>query len=81
MKPSEIRALDDSQLDAELTKLHGEWRDKRFDEAVGKLNETARIREIKRSIARIHTIRTERQMDAALTAGVASGPARGRGSR
>jgi large subunit ribosomal protein L29 len=81
MKPSEIRALDDSQLDAELTKLHGEWRDRRFDEAVGKLNETARIREIKRSIARIHTIRTEREMDAALTLGVASGPARGRGSR
>jgi large subunit ribosomal protein L29 len=81
MKPSEIRALDDSQLDAELTKLHGEWRDRRFDEAVGKLNETARIREIKRSIARIHTIRTEREMDAALTLGVASGPSRGRGSR
>ena len=69
MKASEIRALDNSQLVAELDRLHGEWRDRRFDEAVGKLNETARIREIKRTIARVHTIRTEREMDAVLTAG------------
>jgi large subunit ribosomal protein L29 len=76
VKPSEIRALDDSQLDAELTKLHGEWRDKRFDEAVGKLNETARIGVIKRTIARIHTIRTEREMDAALSGESGASPSR-----
>ncbi|HEV2108389.1 MAG TPA: 50S ribosomal protein L29 [Thermomicrobiales bacterium] len=69
MKATELRALDDTQLEGQLDSLHGEWRDRRFDEAVGKLSETARIREIRKSIARIHTIRTERSMDAALDAG------------
>jgi len=66
---TEIRALDDGQLDVQLTALHVEWRDLRFDEAVGKLTTTSRIREIRRSIARIHTIRTERTLDAALQVG------------
>jgi large subunit ribosomal protein L29 len=78
MKVSELRALDDTQLEAQLANLHGEWRDRRFDEAVGKLTETARIREIRKTIARIHTVRTERAMDAALAAGE---PLRSGGSR
>ena len=64
MKPAEIRALTESQLDEQLTELHGEWRNLRFQEAIGKLTATARIKQIRKDIARIHTIRTERQMDA-----------------
>ncbi len=69
MKASELRAKDGSNLDQELTRLHGEWRDLRFDEAVGKLTTTHRIREIRKTIARIHTIRTEREIEEAVRAG------------
>ncbi len=65
MKPSELRSLNDAQLEERLAELHGEWRSLRFDEAIGRLTATARIGQIRRDIARIHTIRTERQMDAA----------------
>lgn len=64
MKPADIRAMSDQQLDQQLNDLHGEWRDLRFQEAVGQLTATARIRAIRKDIARIHTIRTERRMDA-----------------
>jgi len=70
MKPAEIRALNDGQLTEQLADLHTEWRNLRFQEAIGKLTATTRIRQIRKDIARIHTIRTERDMDAALRAGL-----------
>jgi large subunit ribosomal protein L29 len=73
MKPAELRAMTEAQLDEQLTDLHVEWRTHRFDEAIGKLTATARIRQIRKDIARIHTIRTERQMDAALRSRLGSG--------
>jgi large subunit ribosomal protein L29 len=71
MKPSEIRLMTNAQMDQQLTDLHTEWRNLRFQEAVGKLTDTARIHKIRKDIARIHTIRTERQMDAAARAALA----------
>jgi large subunit ribosomal protein L29 len=71
MKPAEIRGLNQEQLEQQLTEFHTEWRTLRFDEAVGKLTATARIRQIRKDIARIHTIRTEREFDAALNARLA----------
>ena len=68
MKPAEIRALAEDQLEERLQELHAEWRDLRFQEAVGKLTATARTRQIRKDIARIHTIRTERALEAATTA-------------
>jgi large subunit ribosomal protein L29 len=65
MKAAEIRGMSDAQLSQQLTDLHTEWRNLRFQEAVGKLTDTARIRKIRKDIARIHTIRTEREIDAA----------------
>ncbi len=64
MKAVDIRALNEDQLEQQLTDLHVEWRNLRFQEAVGRLSQTTRIGQIRRDIARIHTIRTERQMDA-----------------
>lgn len=66
MKAVELRGMTEEQLDDVLTEMHAEWRQLRFQEAVGKLTATARIREIRKTIARVHTIRTERQMDAEL---------------
>ncbi len=72
MKAAEIRGLNEQQLNEQLAELHAEWRDLRFQEAVGKLMATARIREIRKTIARIHTIRTERQHEAEVQAALAS---------
>ena len=59
MKPSELRGMTDEQLEARLKELHTEWRDLRFQDAIGNMTATSRIREIRKDIARIHTIRTE----------------------
>lgn len=67
MKASEIRGMTDEQMEQQLTDLHTEWRNLRFQEAVGQLTATARIGQIRRDVARIHTVRTERDIDAALT--------------
>ena len=66
MKATDVRAMSDIQLDQTLTDLHVEWRNLRFQEAVGRMSNTARIGQIRRDIARIHTIRTERRIDAEL---------------
>lgn len=68
MKPAEIRELTDEQLEERLTELHRELRDLRFQEAVGNLTANHRFRQIRKTIARIHTIRTEREMQAAAEA-------------
>jgi large subunit ribosomal protein L29 len=73
MKPSEIRGLNEDQLNGVLEELHQEWQTLRFQEAVGRLTATTRIRQIRKDIARIHTIRTERVMDEALRQSQAAG--------
>lgn len=60
MKPAEIREMTDEQLEERLTELHTELRDLRFQDAIGNLTANHRFREIRKDIARIHTIRTER---------------------
>jgi len=66
VKAADIRAMTEDQLQERLTELHEEWRNLRFQEAIGKLTATSRTRQIRKDIARIHTIRTERLIDAAL---------------
>ena len=61
MKSTEIRALTPEQLESRLQELHAEWRDLRFQEAVGNLTATSRTRQIRKEIARIHTIAGENQ--------------------
>jgi large subunit ribosomal protein L29 len=72
VKASELRALSEDQLEERLGELHDEWRNLRFQEAIGKLTATARTREIRKTIARIHTIRTERETEAATRAYLAA---------
>jgi large subunit ribosomal protein L29 len=66
MKPAEIRAMDDEKLNQQVADLLGEWRTLRFQEAVGQLTATARTRQIRKDIARIKTIQTEREIEAEL---------------
>lgn len=61
MKASEIRELTAEQMEETLAELHKELRDLRFQDAVGQFTATSRPREIRKAIARIHTIRTEKE--------------------
>ena len=65
MKPADIRALNAEGREDKLRELYGEWRDLRFQEAVGQLTATARIRQIRKDIARIKTIQGEDERVAA----------------
>jgi large subunit ribosomal protein L29 len=73
VKPADIRVMDPARLERELNELLAEWRNLRFQEAVGQLTATARIRQIRKDIARIKTIQTERDIDAELAALAVSG--------
>ena len=73
MKPAEIRAMDESKLNEQVADLLAEWRSLRFQQAVGQLTATARTRQIRKDIARIKTIQTEREIESEL-ATLAGGP-------
>ena len=68
MKAAEIRVFTDEQIVDTIAELKEEWRQLRFDRAVGRLSNTSRIGAIKRDIARLMTIQTERQIAAELDA-------------
>ena len=68
MKPAELRALTNDQLEERLGEVHEEGRGLRFQEAAGKVTATARTREMRKTIARIHTIRTEPETESATRA-------------
>jgi len=61
MKIGEIRDLTADQLDDELVKLKKEQFNLRFQTATGQLENTARIREVRRSIARVQTVTRQRR--------------------
>ncbi|MEM7302302.1 MAG: 50S ribosomal protein L29 [Pseudomonadota bacterium] len=65
MKPSDIRAMTDDQLTDELTKLKKEQFNLRFQRASGQLENTARVRQVRRDIARLKTIAAGKQKEAA----------------
>ena len=72
MKASEIRTLPDEQLAAMIDQLREEWRDLRFKHTVGQLQQTKRIWQIKRTIARVKTIQTEREIEEQIAARIGS---------
>ena len=61
MKPEDIRALSDDQITDELLKLKKEQFNLRFQDATGQLEKTARVRQVRRDIARIKTIQAEKK--------------------
>lgn len=61
MKPADIRAKTDDELRGELDGLGKEIFNLRFQRANGQLENTARVRQARRDIARIHTIIAERR--------------------
>ncbi|HYZ41859.1 MAG TPA: 50S ribosomal protein L29 [Stellaceae bacterium] len=65
MKPADIRAKTDDELTGELDLLGKEKFNLRFQRANGQLENTARVRQVRRDIARIKTILAERARTAA----------------
>jgi large subunit ribosomal protein L29 len=60
MKPGDIRAKTADELKQQLEELSKEAFNLRFQRASGQLENTARVREVRRDIARIKTILGER---------------------
>ena len=60
MDAVDVRALSDDQLKDELLKLKKEQFNLRFQQASGQLQNTARVRTVRRTIARIQTVQAER---------------------
>jgi large subunit ribosomal protein L29 len=56
LKPDDLRAMTPDQLDDELIKFKKEQFNLRFQKATGQLANTARVREVRRDIARIKTV-------------------------
>jgi large subunit ribosomal protein L29 len=56
LKPDDLRAMTPDQLDDELIRLKKEQFNLRFQRATGQLANTARVREVRRDIARIKTV-------------------------
>ena len=60
MKIEDIRAKNDGELETELMILKKEQLNLRFQRATGQVENTARIRSVRRDIARIKTIFNQR---------------------
>ncbi len=59
-RAEDLRAKSDDELRAELTELKREQFNLRFQAATNQLDRPARIREVRRDIARIRTLQGER---------------------
>ncbi len=62
---SDLRALSPDQLGDELLNLKKEQFNLRFQRATGQLENVARVREVRRDIARVRTLQRQKTLQAA----------------
>ena len=62
MNIKEIRDMSNEELNKEVFSLKEELFNLRFQQATGQLENPARMREVKKTIARIKTVITEREL-------------------
>jgi large subunit ribosomal protein L29 len=62
---ADLRVMTVDQLDDELLKLKKEQFNLRFQRATGQLENTARVRQVRRDIARIKTVAQQKRAGAA----------------
>ncbi len=60
MKVKEFRELNDGELEEKFKELKEELFNLRFQAAIGQLENVMRIKEVRRSIARVKTVQRER---------------------
>jgi large subunit ribosomal protein L29 len=65
MKPTEIRDMEESDLEQKLADSRVELFNLRFQLATGQLDNPQRIKAVKRDIARLHTEMRSREIEAA----------------
>jgi large subunit ribosomal protein L29 len=61
MKASDVRAMTVDQLDDEVLKLKKEQFNLRFQRATGQLENTSRVRQVRRDIARMKTVARQKR--------------------
>ena len=61
MKTADVRVMTVDQIDDEVLKLKKEQFNLRFQRATGQLENTARVRAVRRDIARIKTMQAQRR--------------------
>jgi large subunit ribosomal protein L29 len=61
MKADDVRHMTLDQLDDEVLKLKKERFNLRFQKATGQLENTARVRQVRRDIARVKTIAAQKR--------------------
>ena len=61
MKVADIRAMSLDQMDDEVLKLKKERFNLRFQKATGQLENTARVRQVRRDVARLKTIAAQKR--------------------
>jgi len=64
MKTADIRAMTVDQIDDEVLKLKKEQFNLRFQRATGQLENTTRVREVRRDVARLKTIAQQKRAGA-----------------
>ena len=64
MKTSEIREMSENELDTKLASLKEELFNLRFQMATGQCENPMKIREVKKSIARIKTVQRQKEINA-----------------
>ena len=64
MKTKELKVQTDDQMAGQLGELKREQFNLRFQAATGQLEKPARVRTVRRTIARIKTLQTQRAMAA-----------------
>jgi large subunit ribosomal protein L29 len=69
MKAAEVRQKTDDELAEQLTELKKEALNLRFQTSSGQLESTARVRAVRRDIARIMTMQHQRRAVTAAAAG------------
>ena len=69
MKSSDARAMTVDQIDDEVLKLKKEQFNLRFQRATGQLENTSRVREVRRDIARLKTVASQKRSGEAPAAG------------
>ena len=61
VKPGDVRAMTVDQIDDEVLKLKKEQFNLRFQRATGQLENTSRVRQVRRDIARLKTIARQKK--------------------
>jgi large subunit ribosomal protein L29 len=67
MKAADIKTMTVDQIDDEVLKLKKEQFNLRFQRATGQLENTSRVREVRRDIARLKTIARQKRAPKAAT--------------